>query len=322
MANTTVPGSLTIALAVALLTGADVTATAQVGGASAPRAKLLVAHRGASAYAPEHTLEAYRLAIEQGADFVEQDLALTKDGVLICLHDETLERTTDVEERFPDRATAVTANGATTRRWYAADFTLAEIKSLDAGSWFNPKFTGARVPTFQEAIDLVRGKAGIFPELKAPAAYKSRGMAMEPVLAAALTKNGLATRAGATPVILQSFDADSLRTMARLLPEVRRELLVEPFAGDRLLPDAQAVAALATFVTGVAPHKSILQKRPEIVGWAHRAGLTVTPWTFRASGAGAFPDVRTEMADFLYRLGVDALFTDNPDQFPRQAPAR
>src|SRR5262245_63455885 len=87
--------------------------------------KLVVAHRGASAYAPEHTLASYRLALEMGADFVEQDLAVTKDGVLICLHDPTLERTTDVEEKFADRATMVTWEGKSARSWLANDFTLA-----------------------------------------------------------------------------------------------------------------------------------------------------------------------------------------------------
>lgn len=306
---------------------ADARATWQQSTSSAaPRelaTKILVAHRGASAYAPEHTLDAYTLALEQGADFVEQDLALTKDGVLVCLHDETLERTTDVEERFPTRSTTVTLDGASAKRWYAADFTLAEIKSLDAGSWFDAKFAGARVATFQEAIDLIRGKAGLFPELKAPAAYKTRGQAMEPVLAAILTTNGLAARDAKTRVILQSFDAQSLETMARLLPHVRRELLVEPTAADRWLSTPESVKALTRFVTGVAPHKSILQRRPEIVGWAHQAGLTVTPWTFRSTGARnpAFPDVRAEMHHFLYEIGVDALFTDNPDLFPRQRTA-
>src|SRR5689334_25368826 len=91
--------------------------------AAAPAHKLLVAHRGASAYAPEHTLAAYQLAMQQGADYVEQDLTLTRDGVLICLHDDTLERTTDVEERFPDRAvTETAADGQPVKRWYANDF--------------------------------------------------------------------------------------------------------------------------------------------------------------------------------------------------------
>src|SRR5262245_1854174 len=107
--------------------------------------KILIAHRGASAYAPEHTIEAYRLAIEQGADFVEQDLQVTKDGALVCLHDLTLERTTNVKEVFPDRSRMDVSEdqpqgSQPMKHWYVADFTLAEIKQLDAGSWFSPKF--------------------------------------------------------------------------------------------------------------------------------------------------------------------------------------
>src|ERR1700704_3274173 len=98
---------------------------------AADRHQRVIAHRGASAYAPEHTLAAYALAIAQHADYVEQDLAVTKDGVLVCLHDDSLERTTNVEEVFPDRATSDPATGA--RRWLVPDFTLAEIKRLDAG---------------------------------------------------------------------------------------------------------------------------------------------------------------------------------------------
>jgi glycerophosphoryl diester phosphodiesterase len=125
----------------------------------APPRKQLVAHRGASAYAPEHTIAAYTLAIDQGADFVEQDLALTKDGLPICLHDETLERTTDVEERFPDRYTQESPPGkAAVKRWYAADFTLAEIKTLDAGTWFDPRFAGARIVTFQDRPGAGQGR--------------------------------------------------------------------------------------------------------------------------------------------------------------------
>src|SRR5687768_8208244 len=150
--------------------------------------KQLVAHRGASAYAPEHTLEAYRLALEQGADFVEQDLAVTKDGVLVCIHDLTLERTTNVEEVFPDRFVEDKRGGTSLRSWRVHDFTLAEIERLDAGSWFHPKFAGARIPTFQHAIDLVRGKAGLYPELKDPAFYRQRGVSPEALLAGALRK--------------------------------------------------------------------------------------------------------------------------------------
>ncbi|MCA1600850.1 MAG: hypothetical protein LC776_04090 [Acidobacteria bacterium] len=146
---------------------------------SATSGKILVAHRGASAYAPEHTLESYQLALKQGADFVEQDLQITRDGVLVCLHDLTLERTTNVKEVFPKGFREERVDGTPKRVWYVSDFTLREIKQLDAGSWFDVKFKGARVPTFQEAIDLVRGKAGIYPETKAPEVYNERGFDME-----------------------------------------------------------------------------------------------------------------------------------------------
>lgn len=284
-------------------------------GAQPPR-KQLVAHRGASAYAPEHTLEAYRLAIEQGADFVEQDLAVTKDGVLVCIHDLTLDRTTDVETVFPDRFVEDRRGGAAVRRWRVGDFTLAEIKRLDAGSWFDAKFAGARIPTFQEAIDLVRGKAGLYPELKDPAFYRERGVKPERLLVAALQKNRLIGDAR-TPVIIQSFDETTLRLLARDLPAVPRVWLVEPEWADRVdSPDE--LRQIAAWATGLGPNKAIVAARPDIVKWAHEAGLTVTPWTFRSSNTGAFPSVGDEMATFLYEYGVDALFTDNPDRFPRR----
>ena len=293
-----------------------------IPGPQAERApgKQLVAHRGASAYAPEHTLEAYTLAMTQGADFVEQDLAVTKDGVLVCIHDLTLERTTNVEEVFPDRFVedreARTAPAAApARRWLVNDFTLAEIKRLDAGSWFGAKFAGARIPTFQEAIDLVRGKAGLYPELKDPAFYRDRGVNPDSLLAAALEKNRLVGDAK-TPVIIQSFDDTTLKQLARTLPKVPRAFLVDPVSAARL-DSVEKLREIATWATGVAPNKVFIEKRPELVKWAHDAGLTVTPWTFRSSNTGSYPSVRDEMAKFLYEYGVDALFTDNPDQFPR-----
>src|SRR6266498_5661403 len=153
--------------------------------------KILVAHRGASAYAPEHTLESYQLALKQNADFVEQDLQITRDGVLVCLHDLTLERTTNVREVFSKRFREELVGGTPVPRWYVSDFALREIKQLDAGSWFNAKFKGAQVATFQEAIDLVRGKAGLYPETKAPEAYSQRGFDMERLLLDALKRNRL-----------------------------------------------------------------------------------------------------------------------------------
>jgi glycerophosphoryl diester phosphodiesterase len=278
--------------------------------------KQLVAHRGASAYAPEHTLEAYRLALEQQSDFVEQDLAVTKDNVLVCIHDVTLERTTNVEDVFPDRFSEDKAGGTPIRRWPVHDFTLAEIKQLDAGSWFDKKFTGARIPTFQEAIDLVRGKAGLYPELKDPAFYRGRGVKPEVLLAEVLKKNGLVAEPR-TPVIIQSFDDITLKQLSKHLPGVPRVILVEARDATRL-DSTEKIREIATWATGLGPNKAIIEMLPDVVKWAHATGLTVTPWTFRSSNSGKYPNVRAEMEKFLYDYGVDALFTDNPDQFPRR----
>jgi len=276
--------------------------------------KLLVAHRGASAYAPEHTIAAYRLALAQDADYVEQDLAVTRDGVLVCLHDPTLERTTDVETMFPDRFRRVDG----TRRWVVADFTLDEIKRLDAGAWFAPSFAGERVPTFQEAIDLVRGRAGLFPELKFPDVYRDRGVDMEPLVVAALQKNGL-HRKGAdarTPIILQSFDPPALQALTRDLPTLDRTSLLDHRGPTHWLSDA-GLKELATFATGLGPAKTLIDADPTLVARAHAVGLTVIPYTFRAASPGRFASVRDEMSHFLAVAGVDGLFTDNPDLFPR-----
>ncbi len=287
--------------------------------------KILVAHRGASAYAPEHTLAAYRLAIEQKADFVEQDLQITKDGVLVCLHDLTLERTTDVEEVFPNRSTFnvsedVAAGGQPTKHWYVSDFTLAEIKKLDAGWWKDPKYKGERVPTWQEAVDFVRGKAGLYPETKAPEVYGRRGFDMEKLLMESLAKNKL-DRPGAdpkTPIIIQSFSAESLRKLRDIhktkLPLV---FLIHADPQNQWLTET-GLKKVKTFADGIGPNKNLIEGEPKIVQWAHAAGLTVTPYTFRSAMTGKFKTVSEEMMQFLFTYGVDALFTDNPDQFPRR----
>lgn len=297
---------------VALLTLACAVHAARQGAGAR---KQLVAHRGASAYAPEHTLEAYELAIKQGADFVEQDLAVTKDGVLVCIHDLTLDRTTNVEEVFPTRF-APAKDGSAQKRWLVGDFTLAEIKQLDAGAWFSPKFAGARIPTFEEAIDAVAGRAGLYPELKDPAFYRERGVQPEKLLAAALEKKGL-LRASPVRVIIQSFDEVTVKALSATLPNVPRVWLVDPLSAGRI-DSAEKVREVATWATGLGPNKAIVAARPELVKWAHAAGLSVTPWTFRSSNTGSFPSVRAEMEKFLYDYGVDAVFTDNPDQFPRR----
>ncbi len=279
--------------------------------------KTVVAHRGASAYAPEHTLAAYRLAIAQGADFVEQDLAVTRDGVLICLHDASLERTTNVEEVFPDRYTTIALEGRTRKAWVANDFTLAEIKRLDAGSWFDPKFKDEKVVTFDEAVALVKGKAGMFPELKTPEIYAGRDVGFEELVAAALDRHGLRGPKAdpKTPIILQTFGEASARKLAAMQIGVPVVLLLGNADG---FGTAAAVKAWKGIVQGFGPAKQIVLKNPDFVKWAHAEGMTVTPYTFRASDPGGFKDVTAEMSHYLNTLGVDALFTDNPDRFPRQ----
>jgi glycerophosphoryl diester phosphodiesterase len=281
--------------------------------------KTVVAHRGASAYAPEHTAAAYQLAIEMGADFVEQDLAVTKDGVLICLHDASLERTTNVEQVFPDRAVSISLEGKTRRAWVANDFTLAEIKRLDAGSWFDQKFAGERILTFDEAVAIVRGKAGMFPELKTPEIYEGRNVDFEQLVAAALDKHGLrGPKADArTPIILQTFGQGSARQLAQIKIGVPVVLLL---SDDEGFKTAAQLKAWKGIVQGFGPAKAIIWSNPDFVKWAHAEGMSVTPYTFRASDTAraGFHDVSEEMAHYLYRFGVDALFTDNPDKFPRK----
>jgi glycerophosphoryl diester phosphodiesterase len=282
----------------------------------AQRAKQAIAHRGASGYAPEHTAAAYRLALEQKADFVEPDLAVTKDGVLICLHDDTLERTTNIADVFPDRPSAGVPGRGPDKRWLANDFTLAEIRRLDAGRWFDQKYAGLRILTFQEMIDLVRGKAGLYPELKSPPLYTARGVDMEKIFVEVVKKNGLEKPESlkTTPVIIQSFDEATIRRVATDLPAIPRVFLTSK---DEDVTEAR-IRELAAFATGIAPEKVVIARHPEMVKRAHDAGLTVTSWTFRADDKTTFPTVRDEMAHFLYTLGIDALFTNNPDQFPRR----
>ena len=229
-----------------LTVGVVVLTLMPLGAADAP--KQAIGHRGASGYAPEHTLASYRLAMAQKVDFVEPDLALSKDGVLICLHDDTLERTTNIAEVFPDRASTTYTTRAPGKHWVANDFTLAEIKQLDAGAWYKPEFAGQKVVAFQEMIDLVRGHAGLYPELKSPEFYKSRNIDMEQIfVAVVIKKNGLEKPESlkTTPIIIQSFDEGAIRRVAVDLPTIPRVFLTSS-AND--ITDAR-LAELATVYT-------------------------------------------------------------------------
>lgn len=278
--------------------------------------KQLIAHRGASGYAPEHTIAAYQLALDQKADFVEPDLAVSKDGVLICLHDDTLERTTNVEEIFPDRYSRdMEARGAG-RHWIANDFTLDEIKRLDAGSWMGPAFAGMTVPTWDEMLALVGTKAGVYPELKSPPLYTSRGVDMVRIFVESVKRHGLDRPESlqARPIIIQSFDEQTVRRVAADLPAIPRVFLT----GDDEDVTERRLQELATFASGIAPEKSVIARHPDMVGRAHTLKLSITAWTFKADEKTPYGNVSDEMAQFLYVWGIDALFTNHPDQFPRR----
>ncbi len=279
--------------------------------------RMSVAHRGASAYAPEHTLAAYRLAIEQGADFVEQDLAVT-----------TRRRAhlpaRPVARAHHRRRTAIPRSrdrGVLRRQerrvWLANDFTLAEIKTLDAGSWFDAKFAAERVPTFDEAVAVIRGRAGLYPELKTPEVYEGRDVDFVALVESALDRLRLRgpSADAKTPVILQTFGESTARALAARRIGVPVVLLVDerPDLDPRALVDA----GRARWRDSGRPRRSS-SAHPELVRLAHAAGMTVTPYTFRSAATPGFASVDAEMAHYLYTLGVDALFTDNPDRFPRR----
>ena len=295
-------------------------ALAAAGISAQPAApKQAIAHRGASGYAPEHSAAAYKLAMDQKVDFVEPDLAVSKDNVLFCMHDDTLERTTDVADVFPDRVAVGYQTRQPGKHWLANDFTMAELKRLDSGKWFKPEFAGQRLLTFQEMIDLVKARPGfgIYPELKSPELYKSRGVDQVKLFVDLVRKNGLEKPDSlkTMPVIIQSFDESAIRRVAADLPTIPRVFLTSK---DEDVTEAR-IRELAKFATGIAPEKLVIARHPEMVARAHAAGLTVTSWTFRADDKEMkYPSVKAEMTHFLYDLGIDALFTNNPDQFPRK----
>src|SRR5688572_10071481 len=252
-----------------------VAVTTQPQDSSRAQPRWLVAHRGASAYAPENTIPAFRLAAEQGATFVEFDLQLTKDRQIVCLHDTSLERTTDVEEVFPDRFRKAADGTPAARRWMLEDFTLAEIKRLDAGTWFDTKFRGTRIPTFGETIDALRGRSGLFIEIKSPERYEG----IERLILSELEAKGLA-RPGAdpkTPVLLQSFTASSLQilsgTLGTKLPV--HFLVGARDAGQWLTPEG--LTKIKAFATGISPEKSIFANHAEAMARAKKMGLLITP---------------------------------------------
>ncbi|MCI0419813.1 MAG: glycerophosphodiester phosphodiesterase [Acidobacteria bacterium] len=311
-----------------------------------PRAQaILIAHRGASAYAPEHTKAAYELAIKQGADYVEQDLQMTKDGVLICSHDAELSRTTNIEEVYPNRAMVRDAEGkgAPKKGWYAVDFTLAEIKQLDAGSWFNQanpfaaqkNYIGLKIPTLDEAIGMIGSRARLYVETKYVPFYESLGKDMVGALAKVLKSRGLEP---ATPpgddslpgVFIQSFSKASLLKLRELAPNYPRIQLLPMEDPERRMNTVQVTDSLAReiaeYANGVGPAKEMLRTAADVETF-HRAGLKMHPFTFRGSttasarrplaeleknGKSLKENVVEEIRRFV-QMGIDGGFTDYPD---------
>lgn len=316
---------------------------------SGSKRPLLIAHRGASGYAPEHTFSAYQLAIAQGADFVEQDLQLTKDGVLICLHDPDLERTTNVAEIFPGRATLRDAfeTGTPKRGWYTVDFTLAEIKRLDAGSWFNranpfaasPAYVGQRIPTMEETINFVGKRAGLYIELKHVPYYKALGFDCAEKLAAMLKKYGFDRAGQRQRIFIQSFYKEALLRMLEVAPGYARVQLLPMEDAGRQDDSARVTPALAAeiggYAKGAGPSKSLLKSADDVATF-HKAGLVIHPYTFRGSTSANArrplnepqpngSTVRQNIIEDIQRFveyGIDGGFTDYPQLWREAIAAR
>ena len=276
-------------------------------------APLIIAHRGASGDRPEHTLEAYQLAIEQGADIIEPDLVMTSDGVLVARHDRWLSDSTDVADRpeFADRRREEDGRSD----WWADDFTLAELRSLRARQVFPGRSTEFDdqflIPTFEEILDLALA-AGVptEPEVKSPAALAARGLDPLPELVRILRERGL--DGADAPIAIQCFEPDFL---ARLDGQVDAPLLMLVYALEDGSPSV-SLAQMSGFADGIGPQKTLLiDETGADTGYlaaAHAAGLAVHPWTFRADQpAPDGADFEAELRRML-ALGADAVFTDHP----------
>ena len=272
---------------------------------------LVIAHRGASGERPEHTLGSYTLAIEQGADFIEPDLVLTKDGILVARHENEISETTDVAARpeFAGRKTSKTIDGQTMTGWFTEDFTLAELKTLRAKERLpqlrkaNMAFDGQfEIPTFEEILDLAKAQSaktgrtiGIYPETKHPSYFASIGLPHEAPLLALLERYGHVDKNA--PVFIQSFEVENLKAL-RSKTKVRLIQLMDEKGSPPDRPDlnypamatADGLKAVAAYADGVGPNKSLVIPRTllgnlgeptMLVRDAHKAGLAVHPWTFR-----------------------------------------
>lgn len=305
---------------------------------------LVIAHRGASGERPEHTRAAYELAIEQGADFIEPDLVMSKDGQLVVRHENEISGTTDVADHpeFAARRTTKTIDGVATTGWFTEDFTLAELGTLRARERLpdlrpgNTVFAEEPILTFQQVIDIARaGTAltgrviGVASELKHPTYFASIGLPMEPPFIDALTVNDL--MAADSPILVQCFEIDTLRSLDRKTDAPLLQLMAAyggPADHPELTYAAMAMPAglkeIAAYADAIGVDTAMIVPRggsgasaaaTTLVGNAHAAGLTVVAWTFRAEDAFLPTDYHGDLPRWLrrfYGLGIDAVFSDFP----------
>ncbi len=339
-----------LALGLACPAGAQENPMTSAHPHEAAREMLVIAHRGASGERPEHTLAAYDRAIEQGADYVEPDLVVTKDGVLVARHENEIGGTTDVAERaeFAGRRTTKRIDGQKVTGWFAEDFTLAELRTLRARERIAPlrpesaRFDGLyQVPTMAEIIALVRAREaetgrriGLYPELKHPSFLAGEGHDVVALLVEQLHEAGY--RSVVEPVFIQCFEMAPLvrldgmteLPLVQLIaseggPADRAELsYAQMLAGDgleRIAAYADAIGAELRMLLGSDGSPTGLVDR------AHAVGLKVHGWTLRRENQFLPPALRSgedpaAPGDFaaLWRLlesaGVDGVFTDHPAQ--------
>ncbi len=313
-------------------------------------AQIVIAHRGASGERPEHTLASYERAIDQGADYVEPDLVVTGDGVLVARHENEISGTTDVAEHpeFAGRKATKTIDGQQVAGWFVEDFTLAELRTLRAEERLpqirpaNARFDGLfAIPTLAEVIALVRAKEaetgrriGIYPELKHPSFMQQHGHDVVALLVAQLHAAGY--RSADEPLFIQCFEVAPLVRLDRLT-ELRLIQLVSAEGGPADKPGTTYAAMLAPaalpriadYADGIGAEMSLILE-PDgaptgLVPAAHDAGLQVHVWTLRRENAflppalrrGADPAAAGDYAalwELLATAGVDGVFTDNPAQ--------
>jgi glycerophosphoryl diester phosphodiesterase len=310
---------------------------------------LLIAHRGASGERPEHTLAAYERAIDQGADYIEPDLVLTKDGILVARHENEIGGTTDVADRpeFADRKATKTIDGVAITGWFTEDFTLAELRTLRARERLpdlrpaNRRFDGLyAVPTLEEVLQLVRAKEaetgrriGVYVETKHPTYFAGLGLTHQAALLDLLGRYGYQT--AADPVFIESFEIGNLKAL-RAATRLRLIQLVDAEGGPADLPattyadmlSVQGLKDIAIYADGIGPAASLVlapEGATALVGRAHDAGLQVHVWTLRMENGFLpaqyqRPDVPQGRGDFagyvraVAATGVDGLFSDFPAQ--------